>query len=71
MTEQDISRYQDILITTATEVGLKLLASIAFWVICRLINQAYPDFNAVIPVNNKNVLYVSRTHLLGASVELK
>ena len=35
-------------------------------VICRLINQAYPDFNAVIPVNNKNVLYVSRTHLLGA-----
>jgi len=35
-------------------------------VICRLINQAYPDFNAVIPVNNKNVLYISRTHLLGA-----
>ena len=30
MTEQDISRYQDILITTATEVGLKLLAAIAF-----------------------------------------
>lgn len=35
-------------------------------VICRLINQSYPDFNAVIPVNNKNVLYISRTHLLGA-----
>ena len=35
MTEQDISRYQDILITTATEVGLKLLAAIAFWVIGR------------------------------------
>ena len=35
-------------------------------VICRLINQAYPDFNAVIPVNNENVLHVSRTHLLGA-----
>jgi DNA polymerase-3 subunit beta len=35
-------------------------------VICRLINQAYPDFNAVIPVNNKNMLYISRTHLLGA-----
>lgn len=35
MTEQDISRYQDILITTATEVGLKLLAAIAFWMIGR------------------------------------
>lgn len=35
MTEQDISRYQDILITTATDVGLKLLAAIAFWVIGR------------------------------------
>ena len=35
-------------------------------VICRLINQSYPDFNAVIPVNNTNVIYVSRTHLLGA-----
>jgi small conductance mechanosensitive channel len=35
MTEQDISRYQDILVTTATEVGLKLLAAIAFWVIGR------------------------------------
>lgn len=35
-------------------------------VICRLINQAYPDFNAVIPVNNQNALHVSRTHLLGA-----
>lgn len=35
MTEHDISRYQDILITTATDVGLKLLAAIAFWVIGR------------------------------------
>jgi DNA polymerase-3 subunit beta len=35
-------------------------------VVCRLINQAYPDFNAVIPVNNKNVLHVSRSQLLGA-----
>jgi small conductance mechanosensitive channel len=35
MTEQDISRYQDILITTATDVGLKLLAAITFWVIGR------------------------------------
>lgn len=35
MTEQDISRYQDILITTATEVALKLLAAIAFWMIGR------------------------------------
>jgi len=35
MTEQDISRYQDILLTTATDVGLKILAAIAFWVIGR------------------------------------
>lgn len=35
MTEQDISRYQDIIATTATDVGLKVLAAIAFWVIGR------------------------------------
>jgi len=35
MTEHDFSRYQDILIATATDVGLKLLAAIAFWVIGR------------------------------------
>ena len=27
MTEQDISRYQDIIVTTATDVGLKVLAA--------------------------------------------
>lgn len=54
------------------DVFLKYNKSHAFFrfedteVICRLINQSYPDFNAVIPVNNKNVLYISRTHLLGA-----
>lgn len=35
MTEQDISRYQDIIVTTATDLGLKVLAAIAFWVIGR------------------------------------
>jgi small conductance mechanosensitive channel len=35
MTEQDISRYQDIFITTATDVGIKILAAIAFWMIGR------------------------------------
>lgn len=35
MTEHDIARYQDILVTTATDVGLKILAAIAFWVIGR------------------------------------
>ena len=35
MTEQDISRYQDVFITTATDVGLKILAAIAFWMIGR------------------------------------
>lgn len=35
MTEHDISRYQDLLVTTATDIGLKLLAAIAFWMIGR------------------------------------
>ncbi|HZV54780.1 MAG TPA: mechanosensitive ion channel family protein [Rhodocyclaceae bacterium] len=35
MNQQDISRYQDLLITTATDLGLKILAAIAFWVIGR------------------------------------
>lgn len=57
---------------TEGNVYLKYNKSHAFFrfegteVICRLINQAYPDFNAVIPVSNKNVVYVSRTQLLGA-----
>lgn len=35
MNEQDISRYQDLIVTTATEVGLKILAAIVFWVVGR------------------------------------
>lgn len=35
MTEQDISRYQDLLVTTATDVGLKILGAIVFWVVGR------------------------------------
>ena len=35
MAEQDISRYQDLIVTTATDVGIKILAAIAFWVIGR------------------------------------
>lgn len=35
MKEEDISRYQDILVTTLTDVGVKVLAAIAFWVIGR------------------------------------
>ena len=35
MTEQDISRYQDIFVANVTEVGFKILAAIAFWVIGR------------------------------------
>lgn len=35
MNEQYFSRYQDFIVTTATEVGLKVLAAIAFWVIGR------------------------------------
>jgi len=35
MTEQDISRYQDLIVTTATDVGVKILAAIIFWVVGR------------------------------------
>mgnify|MGYP003541608607 CR=1 FL=1 len=35
MNKEDISRYQDILITMATDVGIKVLAAVAFWVIGR------------------------------------
>jgi small conductance mechanosensitive channel len=35
VTEQDISRYQEIIITTATDLGIKILAALAFWVIGR------------------------------------
>jgi small conductance mechanosensitive channel len=35
MTENDFSKYQDIVITTATDLGIKILAALAFWVIGR------------------------------------
>ncbi len=35
MNKEDISRFQDLFITTATEVGIKVLAAVAFWVIGR------------------------------------
>lgn len=34
--------------------------------ICRLIESQYPDYNAVIPTNNPNVLVVSREELLSS-----
>lgn len=35
MIDLDISRYQDLIVTTATDVGIKIIAAIAFWVIGR------------------------------------
>ena len=35
MNKEDISHWQDLIMTTATEVGIKVLAAIAFWVIGR------------------------------------
>ena len=35
MTEHDFSRYQDLLVTTATDIGLKILAAIVFWMVGR------------------------------------
>ena len=35
MNREDVSRFQDLVLTTATDLGLKILAAIAFWVIGR------------------------------------
>ena len=35
MNKEDISHWQELILTTVTEVGLKLLAAVAFWVIGR------------------------------------
>ena len=35
MNKEDISHWQDLIVTAATEVGLKVLAAVAFWVIGR------------------------------------
>jgi len=35
MNKEDFSRYQDLLVTAATDLGLKILAAVAFWVIGR------------------------------------
>jgi len=35
MNKEDLSRWQDLIMTTATEVGIKVLAAVAFWVIGR------------------------------------
>lgn len=35
MDKVDLARYQDIIVTTATDVGLKVLAAIVFWVVGR------------------------------------
>ncbi len=35
MNKEDISHWQELILTTATEVGIKVLAAVAFWVIGR------------------------------------
>lgn len=35
MNKEDVSRYQDLLVAAATDVGLKILAAIVFWVVGR------------------------------------
>ena len=35
MNMDDVSRYQDLLLSTVTELGIKILAAVAFWVIGR------------------------------------
>ena len=38
MNTEDFSHYQDILVTAATEVGFKILAAVAFWLIGLTVN---------------------------------
>lgn len=35
MKDIDLNRMQEILVTTATDIGLKILAAITFWVVGR------------------------------------
>lgn len=35
LNEQEISRYQELIVTTATDIGIKILAAIVFWVVGR------------------------------------
>ena len=35
MDKADFTRYQDLIVATATDLGIKVLAAIAFWVIGR------------------------------------
>ncbi|HIF14138.1 MAG TPA: DNA polymerase III subunit beta [Bacteroidetes bacterium] len=55
-----------------TNVNLNYNNSNAFFdygdtkLICRLIDGKYPDYNAVIPKNNNNVLVVNKSELLGS-----
>lgn len=54
-----------------TRVAISYNASNAFFVfndtqlICRLVDAKYPDYNAVIPTDNSNLLTVNRTDFLG------
>ncbi len=55
-----------------TNVNLNYNNSNAFFdygdtkLICRLIDGKYPDYNAVIPKNNNNILVVNKSELLGS-----
>ncbi len=57
---------------TSDEVSLSFDSKNAFFsfgnteISCRLIDQKFPDYNAVIPQNNNNILTISRTDLLGS-----
>ena len=35
MNKEDVSHFQDLIVSTATDIGLKVLAAIAFWVVGR------------------------------------
>lgn len=55
-----------------TNVNLEFNASNAFFsfnnvkMICRLIDERYPDYENVIPLDNENLMTISRTALLGS-----
>src|SRR5690606_18161529 len=55
-----------------TNVNLEFNGSNAFFsfnnvkMICRLIDERYPDYENVIPLDNENLMTISRTALLGS-----
>lgn len=66
-----LAQLKGIVPSTGTEIKLSFNKDNAFFeidnifLVCRLIDQRFPDYNNVIPKENPNILTVQRTDLLG------